>query len=326
MRKALLFTLVLNLVTLGAFAQSKIAHTLHQQFASRIYFLNPDGSTITYYEYENYRLEDLTLVDNELYVADAFAPMVLKVDMETGALEQFIFDLWPTYYYGLASDGEYFYVEDWGTLYKYDMNGDEVGTLDFDETIYGMACDSVHLYTIIEDDDTIRCWDLSEWPQITEVPQNSIAKPSAACRGLTYDGKHFWTAEAYDGQSGNIYRFDKEGNVQSELESPSYTGWSACYIEDTTNTGIPEYSTDQIRMYQSQRTGNLIVASELDKDLQIKVHLYDMQARRVKTYQTKLSKGQARRPIGTPQLKAGQYIYRIITGEKKVYGGKMTVK
>lgn len=324
MRKTLII-LIASLLVISAVAQNKIAHTLHQQFASRIYFLNPDGSTITYYDYENYRLKDLTLVNDELYVADAFAPMVLKVDLETGALEQFIFDLWPTYYYGLASDGEYFYVEDWGTLYKYDMNGDEIGTLDFDETIYGMACDSNYLFTIIEDDNLIRCWDISAWPQINELVFNSIPKPSSTCRGLTYDGMYFWTAEAHESQNGKIYKFDHAGNIHSEIDSPTYTGWSACFIKDTTTTAITEYTTDQVKIIQDNATGQLLLTSKLKQEQDLEVYVFDMNVKLAESWSFSLAPTEFRKTLHPAQLSNGTYVYRIIVNGKTVYGGMLIV-
>ena len=51
---------------------------------SRIYLLHPDGLVLTHFEYVNYFMADLEVVDNQVYVAEAFAPRVLKVDLQTG--------------------------------------------------------------------------------------------------------------------------------------------------------------------------------------------------------------------------------------------------
>lgn len=204
----------LMVVSVNSYAQSAdtLIQTAHQTFNSRIYLMDGQGNTLNYHEYENYRLADMTIANGELYIADAFGPVVLKVDLETGTLEQFILELPHTAYYGLAYDSTFFYVEDFGVLYRYDEQGEQQASASFGETIFGMAWDGQYLWTIMEDDDMVRCWDLSAWPELTEIEDNAIAKPSDACRGLFFDGEYFWTSEAFETIPGNSYRFDHEGN------------------------------------------------------------------------------------------------------------------
>jgi hypothetical protein len=47
-------------------------------------------------------------VDGQLYVAEAFAPRVYKVDPATGDLQVFIDDWSLYYFYDVAFDGTYF--------------------------------------------------------------------------------------------------------------------------------------------------------------------------------------------------------------------------
>ena len=56
-----------------------IVYTANQGFFSRIYILNMSGSVLNYFEYENFRFCDTEVVNNNLYVAEAFAPRVEKV-------------------------------------------------------------------------------------------------------------------------------------------------------------------------------------------------------------------------------------------------------
>jgi len=62
----------------------------------------------------------MAVVNNELYVAEAFAPRVLKVNLETGELDVIIDDWSLYYFYDLAFDGTYFYVTEWD-LNRYDI-------------------------------------------------------------------------------------------------------------------------------------------------------------------------------------------------------------
>ena len=56
-----------------------IVYTAHQDWLSRIYLLGMDGSVINYFEYDFHYLADVEVVDNEVYIAEAFAPRVLRV-------------------------------------------------------------------------------------------------------------------------------------------------------------------------------------------------------------------------------------------------------
>jgi outer membrane protein assembly factor BamB len=119
MRKAIS---LLFWVTLAAFvvaapavalAEDTMVFTANQDFLSRIYLLDTDGSVITYHEYAFYRWVGMEVVDGELYVAEAFAPRVYKVDPVSGDLQVFIDDWSLFYFYDVAFDGTYFYVDEW---------------------------------------------------------------------------------------------------------------------------------------------------------------------------------------------------------------------
>jgi len=214
-----------------------IVYTAHQNFDSRIYLLDMSGSLITYYEYINYRLVDLEVVNNEVYVSDAFIPCVYKVDIYTGNLELIFHDTWLYYFYGLAFDGAYFYVDEWD-LNRYDMNGDKYGTTSFDESVMGGAWDGDYYWTL-DEGNLVKCWDISSWPNVTELPSNAFVPPSSYCRGLWFDGQYFWTAECVDDVLGHIYQFDYNGNIINQWLEPTFKGWSACYVSGGITT--PEY-------------------------------------------------------------------------------------
>jgi len=205
-----------------------IVFTANQEWLSRIYLLNMDGSVIRFFEYEFYRFVDLEVVNNEVYVAEAFAPRVYKVDLETGDLELIIDDWTMYYFYGLVFDGTYFYVDEWD-LNRYDINGVKDGMASFDETVYGSAWDGSYIW-MLGDENWIKCWNVSSWPTLDRVTENEFAPPSPNCRGLWFDGEFFWTAESLDGQLGYIYQFDYAGKIVNQWLEPAFSGWSACTI------------------------------------------------------------------------------------------------
>jgi len=212
----------------GTFANSVIVYTAHQEWPSRIYLLRADGSVITYYEYDFTRLVDLEVVNNQVYVAEAFAPRAYKINLDTGNLD-LIIDDWSLYYfYDLAFDGTYFYVTEWD-LNRYDINGNKNGTASFDEYVLGAAWDGSYYWTL-NDENQIKCWNISNWPTITEIPDNGFAPPTPDCRGLWFDGLYFWTAESIEGSLGKIYQFNYNGQVINQWTEPAFRGWSACVV------------------------------------------------------------------------------------------------
>jgi hypothetical protein len=225
------FILVVSVFAVESSAEDYIVYSAHQNFDSRIYILRMDGSVYTYYEYANCRLVDLEVVNNEVYVAEAFCPLVYKIDLETGNEETIIMDLSLYYFYDLAFDGTYFYVTEWD-LNRYDINGNKDGTASFDEDVMGGAWDGIYYWTL-NDTNEIKCWDISGWPTITEIPSNAFSPPTDSCRGLWFDGEYFWTAEAVDGSLGSIYKFDYSGNIIEQWLEPAFIGWSACVVEIT---------------------------------------------------------------------------------------------
>ncbi len=218
--------------------EDMIIFTANQDWLSRIYLLNLDGSVYTYFEYDFFRFVDMEVVDNEVYVADAFAPRVYKLDLSTGSPD-LIIDDWSLYYfYGLAFDGSYFYVDEWD-LNRYDINGDKDGVASFDQTVFGSAWDGTYLRTL-GDDSLVRCWDVSGWPNMVEVPANSFTPPSGACRGLWFDGRNYWSAESLDGVLGKIYVFDNVGTVVTQFDEPAFNGWGACMVKGNRPPSAPD--------------------------------------------------------------------------------------
>jgi hypothetical protein len=215
-----------------------IVYTAHQEWLSRIYLLRMDGTIVDYFEYSFYYFADLEVVNDNVYVAEAFAPRVYRVDLYTGSLD-LVIDDWSLYYfYDLAFDGTYFYLTEWD-LNRYDINGNKDGTASFDQSVHGGAWDGSYYWTLT-DENQIKCWNISTWPTVTEVPENNFSPPTSSCRGLWFDGEYFWTAESKDGILGQIYQFNHRGMVVNQLLEPAFMGWSACLIKASEYPRIPQ--------------------------------------------------------------------------------------
>ena len=225
---ALFASLILSTNATAAIYEDLIIYTAHQEWLSRIYLLRLDGSVYDYQEFEFYRWCDVEIIDNELYVVDAFAPRLYHVDIETWELDVVIDDWSLYYFYDVAFDGNYFYVEEWD-YNRYFFDGSKESTASFDGTIFGSTWDGEYFWTI-GDDAVMRCWDISGWPTLVEISENSMAPPTPDCNGLWFDGEHFWTAEAIDGELGHIYKFDHDGLVLDLWQEPAFIGWAAGLI------------------------------------------------------------------------------------------------
>jgi hypothetical protein len=228
-KRILLFLMVLLAVTTIANGESHIIYVAHQDWLSRIYIMRMDGSVVNYYEYSMYYFCDIEVANGEIHVAEAFAPQSFRFDPSTGAIQAVITDISLFYFYDLAFDGTYFYVTEWN-LNRYDINGNKDGTASFDEDVMGGAWDGVYYWTL-NDTNEVKCWDLSGWPTVTEVPSNNFTPPTSACRGLWFDGEYFWSAENFDGYLGNIYQFDYFGSIVDQWSEPAYRGWAACVVD-----------------------------------------------------------------------------------------------
>ncbi|UCB53294.1 MAG: dockerin type I repeat-containing protein [Candidatus Zixiibacteriota bacterium] len=219
------------------FSEDVIVYTAHQDWLSRIYILRMNGTVIDFFEYSFYFFADLEVVNNEAYVAEAFAPRAYRVDLLTGALD-LVIDDWSLYYfYDLAFAGTYFYLNEWD-LNRYDIDGNKDGMVSFDEAVHGGAWDGDYYWTLT-DANLIKCWNVSTWPSVTEVPENAFAPPTSECRGLWFDGQYFWTAESIDGILGHIYQFNHRGAVINQWLEPAFRGWSACVIRATDFPAVP---------------------------------------------------------------------------------------
>jgi hypothetical protein len=203
-----------------------IVYTAHQDFMSRVYFLRMDGSVLSYFHYDPYFLADVEIVNNRLYLGEAFAPRVLELDLQTGDLFVVVDDWTLYYFYGVAFDGTYWYVDEWD-LNRYEFDGTKDGMASFDESASGSAWDGTYLWTVNDDENLVKCWDVSGWPSLVEIPGNRFAPPTPHCRGLWFDGQYFWTAESIEGAPGSIYRFDYGGAVIDQWTEPAFRGWGA---------------------------------------------------------------------------------------------------
>ena len=237
MSKRLFLIILSALLLIPCFAENYIVYTAHQDWPSRIYILRMNGTVYDYFEYDFTRLCDVEVVNNEVYVAEAFAPRAYKVNLNNGELDVIIDDWSLFYFYDLAFDSTYFYADEWD-LNRYFFNGTKDGVASFDETVFGSAWDGSYFWTM-DDNDYIKCWDISSWPSIIQIPENNFSAPDTNCRGLWFDGQYFWTAQSLDGVLGYIYQFDYDGTVIDQWLEPAFSGWAACVVDFT---GIKETS------------------------------------------------------------------------------------
>jgi len=286
MRTLTALTILLTLLTPSITgAEDRIIFTANQEFLSRIYVLSMTGAVEHYHEYEFYRWCDMEIVDGELYVADAFAPRVYRVDVDTGDLE-LVIDDWSLYYfYGLAFDGQYFYLEEWD-MNRYTIDGSKDGTAGFTGDVFGSAWDGEHLFTL-DDSGVAEAWDVSGWPSLARAPGSDVPVPSYACRGLFFDGDHFWSAESREDTLGQIYRFAENGTVVSQWTAPAYRGWGACLLPDPTGvepSDLPGDSALSLSLpHGNPATGPVRLALELHAPGTVTVTVHDVKGRRVAT-------------------------------------------
>jgi hypothetical protein len=307
----LLVTTAASIVSPGKiFADDIMVFTANQEFLSRIYVMDTAGTVIDYHEYDFYRWVGMEVVDGELYVAEAFAPRVYKVDPMTGDLEVFIDDWSLYYFYDVAFDGTYFYVDEWD-LNRYDINGDYAGTASFDENVLGCAWDGQYLWTL-DDTDIVKCWDLSGWPTVTQVPGNNFNPPSPQCRGLYFDGEYFWSAESGD-SPGLIYKFDYSGKMIEQWSEPAFSGWGAAFIEDPL-TGVPQQRASASNIFGLQ--GNhpnpfnpiTHIRFTLEKTCFTELMIYDVTGKKIETILSKsMEAGEYEIPLHAGGLASGVY-------------------
>lgn len=199
---------------------------------------------------------DLEVIGNELYAAEAFAPRVLKVNLDDGTLDVIVDDWSLFYFYNIAFDGTYFYLDEWD-LNRYYLDGTKDGTASFDGTVRGSAWDGSYLW-IQKDENEIECWDISAWPTLTEDTSKAFVPPSPDCGGLWFDGRYFWSAESKEDNPGKIYQFDYQGQIINQWTEPAYSGWGVCLI----NYNSAPYSPDQ--PYPEDNALDVSVITELD--------------------------------------------------------------
>lgn len=322
MKKFILFTFVIVHSFFNypaAFSQTDrhLVFTAYQNFISRLYVLEDDGSVLQYHEYVNYRLQDMTVIDNEVYVTDAFIPCVYHVDIYTGDLELVVHDLWLFYFYGLAWDGTYFYVDEWD-LNRYDMEGEKDGMADFDEDVMGSTFAN-NFYWMLNDENEIKCWDFSGWPELVEMPEQGFSPPTPNCRGLWYDGEHLWTAESIEGSPGKIYVFDFEGEIAEQWTAPAFQGWAACRVEAPVLVTEVQQEKAQLHVHPNPVIDFVDITLYLEKPSEIIIQLYDLTGNLVD------EKRQGLHSAGRQKIRwafdlqpgTGSYILRVIAGSSE---------
>lgn len=313
-----LWLFVFSLQTHARSDEHLIVFTANQGLLSRIYVLHMDGSVMHYYEFENYRWQDMTVINNEVYVAEALMPGIYKVDIFTGEIELIMHDFWLYYFYGLAWDGTYFYVDEWD-LNRYDIAGNKHGTASFSQTVYGATFANGN-YWMLGDENMIRCWDISGWPQLNQQAFNNFAPPTENCRGLWFDGEYLWTAESIENQAGKIYRFNFQGEVIEEWQAPAFRGWAAVRVENP-YVGLNSHEP-AMKLYPNPFSGQLRLEVHLNKDTELKIVMRSAQANwQSNCFEGRLSQGThliqlCASPAEIKALPPGMYILSITDGEQ----------
>jgi hypothetical protein len=303
-------------------AEDHIIFTANQGWLSRIYVLRMDGSVERFFEYEFYRFVDMEVVDNELYVSEAFAPRVYKVDIATGDLDVVIDDWSLYYFYGLAFDGTYLYVAEWD-LNRYDIGGHYDSRASFDGDIFGSAWNGEYFWTL-DDTNLIQCWDLSTWPTMTPVTELNFAPPSPECRGLWFDGEHYWSAESIEGALGYIYRFDAEGTVVEQWLAPGFQGWGACVIRDpAAHVGARLADGEPaLRLVVEEGAGrgsDVGFAFHLERPGPVTLDVYDVRGARIALlFDGSLGRGDHLVVWDAQGVAAGVYFGRLRTGTRSI--------
>ncbi|MGC9367667.1 MAG: T9SS type A sorting domain-containing protein [bacterium] len=320
MMKRYIFLIFLATIsfTLNILGEDVIIYTANQSFDSRIYILRMDGSLYQYYEYVNYHFVDMEVINNELYVSEAFAPRVYKVDLSNGNLEVIVDDWSLFYFYDLAYDGVYLYVTEWD-LNRYDIYGNKDDTASFNEDVMGSAWDGEN-YWILNDTSEIKCWDLSGWPNLTELTDSAFSPPTPECRGLWFDGNYFWTAESKD-YAGYIYQFDKQGQIINQWIEPTYRGWSACVIQDFISSveeeEINQQSDNLVRINRIQSSGYINLKLTLPQPTSIDISVYFLSGEVAYTYWDKeLNSGIHNLSLKFTNVPTGIYFCRVVTENK----------
>ncbi len=240
----IIIAVVASVIPVDTLAEDVIVFTASQSWNSRIYVMDMSGQVLDYWEYEYYIFTDLEVADGEVYAADWVAPRLYKVNIENGDLEIVVDDWNLLSMYDVAWDGSYFYIDEW-SLNRYDINGSWDSVASFDLSTRGSAYDGQYYWTL-DSDGNIQCWDISGWPTITEEPGNNFDPPSSDCKGLWFDGAYFWSAEAIDGQLGQIYKFDYDGGVIEQWTAPAFVGYAAV-VTDRPETGVESASLGEIK-------------------------------------------------------------------------------
>ncbi len=293
------------------FADEVMIFTANQYFLSRIYTLTPNGSVLNYFEYNNYHFCDLTVVNNELYAAEAFAPRVLKVDLETGDLEVIIDDWTLFYFYDIAFDGTYFYVTEWD-LNRYDINGNKDGTASFDEDVFGSAWDGQYLY-ILNDNNQITCWDVNAWPELVEITPNNFTPPSDECRGLWFDGTYFWSAESIEDNLGYIYQFDHSGQIIQEIYAPAWVGFGVCKIDQGFAVDDEVGYLTQFNVAPNPCSNHCTISFSNMEQTNLTGILYDIKGRKIKTlFSEEFPPGTHFSSADLSEIPYGIYLFTII--------------
>jgi hypothetical protein len=312
-----------------ATATGTMIYTANQSWLSRIYVLDAGGNVLTYHEYDFYRFVGMEVVAGELYIAEAFAPRVYKVDPLTGDLDVFIDD-WSLYYiYDVAFDGTYFYVDEWD-LNRYDIDGNYAGTASFDEYVLGCAWDGTHLWTL-DDTNLIKCWDLSTWPNVTAVTALNFTPPSAQCRGLWFDGEYFWSAETGD-SLGQIFQFDHTGQVMRQWLEPAYSGWGAVrYAATPTSVDLTGDQQNQplvkLDNFPDPFNPTTMIRIELTRSTAARLSIYDVAGRLVQTlHEGELGQGRHEYPWRADGLASGVYFSRLEMDGRSLTDAMVLVK
>ncbi|NIW44714.1 MAG: T9SS type A sorting domain-containing protein, partial [candidate division Zixibacteria bacterium] len=179
----------------------------------------------------------------------------------------------------------------------------------------GGAWDGQYYWTLT-DSNLIKCWDLSGWPTVVEVPDSHFTPPSPDCRGLWFDGQYFWTAESKD-VLGNIYQFDHSGTIVNQWLEPAFRGWAAGVISDYLTDIDPPSPAENLTFrlfpnYPNPFNPETNVRFTIPEASLVSLKIYDSLGKRVATLKNEeLPAGEYEETWDAGDLPSGIYFYQL---------------
>ncbi|MBD3334624.1 MAG: T9SS type A sorting domain-containing protein, partial [Candidatus Eisenbacteria bacterium] len=145
------------------------------------------------------------------------------------------------------------------------------------------------------------------------------------CRGLWYDGEHFWSAEAKE-SLGSIFKFDHQGQVIDEWSEPAFSGWGVAVVSDDAS-GVDEPGAPpggllgRVSTRPNPSSSNCRIVFHLSRPTSVSVTIFDSAGRRIERLRDGvLPAGNHEIPWSADGLPNGLYHYRIQAGGEEARG------